>query len=640
MNINLDKARDTLCKNILIYGYCKYENKGCAFSHTLNQAASTSATTNASQATTASNTPPIENKRKFNLNTPSFQPSNVLGLTNKFANLSPKLKEIPVFVPSGGLGTEQNSPLNSSSSSNDKPEVNGPLKKFNAATASFTPTGNPYRSDSPVSIAGTPMAQSSKPSGSINPYLPGNSMQAPASSDMYFQQQAASYPLQYHLYAPAPPPRLTFPLRPHETNANVMFIPNNLRETLQKKNEATLQTLARSNLPENINTYHSLVPIDRTYEPTSKVWKVPSSTYKVFSNVNGNPYVLVKINHGFLISSEAPFRTIKKWKSVRNANVIQPHDAFTTTAFGDTTLILAYDYYPNSTTLEEQYKSLITSNTASITEDLLWNYMIQLTSALTSIHEKGLSARSSLHMSKVLVTNKNRIRISSVGISDILNYQQDEKEISGSDIISFTSALQKQDVKNFGKLIFDLAILTIPTSSRVGSIDEILFSLNKSNYIKFSDSFIEALKALLYEEISLPKFTENYLSSRMLNVIDGLQDSNDFIEAQMTTELENARLFRLITKLNFIIDRPDLNWNENSNIYIIKLFRDFIFFQYDEFGKPVVDLSRVLVNLNKLDAGIDEKFLLVSQDEKSCIIVSYKEIRDIIDSTFRTLTRD
>jgi hypothetical protein len=33
MNINLDSAKDTLCKNILIYGYCKYENKGCVFSH-------------------------------------------------------------------------------------------------------------------------------------------------------------------------------------------------------------------------------------------------------------------------------------------------------------------------------------------------------------------------------------------------------------------------------------------------------------------------------------------------------------------------------------------------------------------------------------------------------------------------------
>lgn len=37
MNINLDTAKETLCKNILIYGYCKFENKGCAFSHNRQQ---------------------------------------------------------------------------------------------------------------------------------------------------------------------------------------------------------------------------------------------------------------------------------------------------------------------------------------------------------------------------------------------------------------------------------------------------------------------------------------------------------------------------------------------------------------------------------------------------------------------------
>ena len=55
--------------------------------------------------------------------------------------------------------------------------------------------------------------------------------------------------------------------------------------------------------------------------------------------------------------------------------------------------------------------------------------------------------------------------------------------------------------------------------------------------------------------------------------------------------------------------------------------------------KAVTDLSRVLVTLNKLDAGIDEKFLLVSRDEKTCIVVSYKEIRDLLESVFRTITR-
>jgi hypothetical protein len=60
---------------------------------------------------------------------------------------------------------------------------------------------------------------------------------------------------------------------------------------------------------------------------------------------------------------------------------------------------------------------------------------------------------------------------------------------------------------------------------------------------------------------------------------------------------------------------------------LIKLFRDYVFHQVDETGRPVTDLSHVLTQLNKLDAGVDEKIMLVSRDEGSCLIVSYREVR-------------
>jgi PAB-dependent poly(A)-specific ribonuclease subunit 3 len=40
-----------------------------------------------------------------------------------------------------------------------------------------------------------------------------------------------------------------------------------------------------------------------------------------------------------------------------------------------------------------------------------------------------------------------------------------------------------------------------------------------------------------------------------------------------------------------------------------------------------------------LDAGVDERIMLVSRDEQSCLIVSYKEIKNCIDSAFRDLSR-
>lgn len=658
MNINLDSAKDTFCKNVLIYGYCKYENKGCAFSHTVKPNSSVPGSQGSNATTNSSGNANADMKKKFNMNTPSFQPSSVQNLSNKFSTLSPNLKEIPVFVPSGGISNPDTGSIN-------EPETDSatPSKKFNASTPSFTPS-NPYMApNDPISAPSPIVAQSvPTPGGQVNgniqpnPYLnasastpqPNSGVQPPNSADVFFQQPTSSYPLQYHLYAPAPPPRLTIPLPPHEINVNLMFIQNDLRETLQKRNEATLQTLTRSNLPEHVNIYHSLVPIDTTFESISKVYGVPSSVYKVFSNVDGNPYSMRKLDIQSIlrITNELPFKYIKKWKSIKCANIVQLQEAFTSMAFGGSygSLIVTYDYFPNSYTLQEQHiNRRLGSKLEPITEDLLWNYIIEITNALINIHENGLAARSALDLSKILVTNKNRVRLGGVGISDILNYENDEEEINKIGLASFQHDLQVADIKKFGKIILDLAALSLPINSRSGNPSEVIGVLKTAPTASFSDEFITALHELNTNTADLLDFSKNYLARRMLGFCSNSQDLQDFMESQLSTELENARVFRLITKLNFIIDRPeyenDPNWQENGNKYIIKLFRDYVFFQYDEFGKPVCDLSRVLTNLNKLDAGIDEKFLLVNKDEKNCIIVSYKEIRDIIDSTFRTLTR-
>ena len=65
---------------------------------------------------------------------------------------------------------------------------------------------------------------------------------------------------------------------------------------------------------------------------------------------------------------------------------------------------------------------------------------------------------------------------------------------------------------------------------------------------------------------------------------------------------------------------------------MIQLFRDMVFHATDEHGHPTMDLSHVLVHLNKLDAGIDEKVLLTSRDELSCLVVSYADLKQFIET--------
>lgn len=157
----------------------------------------------------------------------------------------------------------------------------------------------------------------------------------------------------------------------------------------------------------------------------------------------------------------------------------------------------------------------------------------------------------------------------------------------------------------------------------------------------------------------------------------------DYLEGELMSELENARLVRLLCKFGFINERPEyvfpyLNsltfpislvncnrfarepkWSETGDRYIIKLFRDYVFHQIDESGNPVVNLSHVLTCLNKvffplwsysfcwstltiaqkLDAGSDERLMLISRDEQSCLVVSYKEVKSCVEAAFGDLAR-
>lgn len=71
--------------------------------------------------------------------------------------------------------------------------------------------------------------------------------------------------------------------------------------------------------------------------------------------------------------------------------------------------------------------------------------------------------------------------------------------------------------------------------------------------------------------------------------------------------------------------------------YLIKLFKDFVFQQSHEAGGPVLDWGHVIEALNKLDLGVNEQIILLSRDEMSMLLVSYADIKQCINSTFKEL---
>ena len=103
VSLRPDNAKDTLCRNVMIYGHCRFEDKGlqphemgslsdryegCAFNHNTPKASSGSSQVD---------------KKRFNIDSPSFtplnQPQNGIRSVPKAGGFSPKAANAVPFRP-------------------------------------------------------------------------------------------------------------------------------------------------------------------------------------------------------------------------------------------------------------------------------------------------------------------------------------------------------------------------------------------------------------------------------------------------------------------------------------------------------------------------------------------------------------
>lgn len=483
----------------------------------------------------------------------------------------------------------------------------------------------------------------------VNPYAQAG---ADVSSQQFYQDSSSyKYPLNYHLYTPIGSQRAN--LLPYQRSSADFFIPDDLREDLQRKSEATLQTFANSTLPQAVEYFHSLVALDTNPHKGAATFGYPSWVYKATSYRDGRIYALRRLE-GFKLSNAHAMRSVHAWKRIVNASVVQVHDAFTGRWFGDSSLIIVTDYHPRSQTLAEKHFNIgrnVRIVPQNVEENELWAYIVQIASALKSVHESGLAAQT-ITPSKILITSKGRLRLNGCGAFDILNYEQRQP----------LHELQRNDLVGLGRLILSIAARN-PNANA---------NLNKS-LEQVGKTYGERLKGCLAQLVSPPSIesadqtstklefnVQSLLTSiadKIVSTLDSSLHENDELTTVLSRELENARLVRLMTKLNVILERPDTSstpiastnpallnqpsaaWSETGERYYLKLFRDYVFHQVDHEGRPVLDLGHILACLNKLDAGIDEKIQLVSRDEQHVCVVSYKEIKRGFEAAWQEINK-
>jgi PAB-dependent poly(A)-specific ribonuclease subunit 3 len=306
-------------------------------------------------------------------------------------------------------------------------------------------------------------------------------------------------------------------------------------------------------------------------------------------------------------------------------------EAFTTRDFNDSSLVFVHQFHPLAKTLaEHHFPQHRYGRPPNLPERVLLSYMVQLASALRTIHRENLAARS-MDITKIILTDKNRIRLSACSIVDVLNP------------VGSIEELQQEDLIQLGTLILSIATNIPPRNINLHDLRIPFDQLSRT----YSQDLKDRISWLLSPPQPGPPKTAESLLFALSNVAVDLLESSlvtqDETMAYLGRELENGRLFRLMAKLGTINDRPEFDgdpaWSETGERYTIKLFRDYVFHQVDANGQPVTDLGHIITCLNKLDAGIDERVYLTSRDHQSAFVMSYKEIKKQIQAAFNDLQK-
>uniref|UniRef100_H2ZDN5 Poly(A) specific ribonuclease subunit PAN3 n=1 Tax=Ciona savignyi TaxID=51511 RepID=H2ZDN5_CIOSA len=387
-----------------------------------------------------------------------------------------------------------------------------------------------------------------------------------------------------------------------------------LRQAIVQKHALTMLTVDTEqdpSVPSEVDNYHSLFPLEPTPEnplQKSSTFGFVTSCYKAIKYKDGLPYCLRRIH----------------------------------------ALIFAHDYYAGAETMMSRHFQNPNNNYASkakwnggtarqnaglLPESLIWTYVVQLTSALRCIHTAGLACRV-MDPTKIIITDKSRIRVNGVGIFDVLGYDN-----SHANPRAHMQQYQQDDLVALGKVVLALACNSVSSIQRDNLHNSIELVLR---------NYSNDLKNLILYLLSPQQRPHNVndimpmIGARFYTQLDAALLRCDVIENEMSKEVENGRLFRMVSKLGVINERPEFSleptWSETGDRYLLKLFRDHLFHQVTETGAPWVDLAHIVQCLNKLDAGVPEKVCLMSRDEQNVLVVSYAELKKAFEKCFSELS--
>ena len=395
----------------------------------------------------------------------------------------------------------------------------------------------------------------------------------------------------------------------------------------------------------------------------------------------------------------------------------------------DAALRVRYDYYPGASSVEQRHllPSLDASTPPStfpsaLSEAVLWSYATQLLSALHAVHSAGLALYDGLSVRRVLVVGPGRVRVNGVGLRDLLATPQ---ELAGAHHLR---QYQQEDLLHLGQLLLALSAVAAPGTAfpphlpvdvdpalehgLPGHLRPLLrlcaarYSAELVHLVAFllttprlpidhaQAPNAHGVLAMVAHRISAqhahalqlvrPRVSAD--KARGVALLTAALPSSvfshvDAVEDELRRELHNGRLFRLLTQINWITDRPqsaaahrtraratlsaaaaradgrcallrcaalrcsalhsllgDRQWSATGDRYLVSLFRDLLFHSSSDASLlPNVDLAFVVEQLNRLDVGSREKALLHGRDGDALLIVRYADLQRAVHAAMLEL---
>ncbi|CEF68123.1 PAB-dependent poly(A)-specific ribonuclease subunit PAN3 [Strongyloides ratti] len=401
-------------------------------------------------------------------------------------------------------------------------------------------------------------------------------------------------------------------------------------------------------VPQEVDKYRLLVPLDRMKIPgidrPQQSLTEKTNTYKCFHVRDNQPYCIKRIINYKNYNPKKMQCVVENLKKLVHVNIVQLKEVLLTRAFSDNSLAMIYDYYPNAESLKsrffsnpnmliDNYPSKNSRNSPNIRaggllqESFLWNIIIQISDALRVVHGLKMGARS-INLCKILIFGETRILLSNVSVHDIKNLDQN---------VNMEEAM-REDLFSFGFLLLQLACGRVNISQQqyataLGMVGQ-NYSMDLKNCIQYLINYkIKNINDLM-----------PMIGARYYMQLGHQQIKIDTLENELMKEMECSRLFRLLTKLNCITERPTCiglneNWSETGSRYMLKLFRNYVFHQHNNAGQPWMDMAHIIGCLNKLDSGSPERIQLVSSDGKNVLIVTYEELKRCFNQSFDELVK-